>query len=63
MDVFSFFVHPALSAVWTGPDEDLFNNGTAFFPEYGGNGRVRPLFGYVNHSPQHGRNPCSCIIP
>ena len=59
------FVHPAPSALWTGPDEDLFNTGTAFAPQLGARRRQRPgaEFGSVNHSPQHGRNPCSCIIP
>lgn len=59
------FVHPAPSALWTGPDEDLFNTGTAFAPQVGARRRQRPgaEFGSVNHSPQHGRNPCSCIIP
>ena len=59
------FVHPAPSALWTGPDEDLFNTGTAFAPQFGARRRQRPGadFGRVNHSPQHGRNPCSCIIP
>ncbi len=59
------FVHPAPSALWTGPDEDLFNTGTAFAPRVGARRRQRPGadFGRVNHSPQHGRNPCSCIIP
>lgn len=60
------FRSSGLSLLWTGPDDDLFNNGAVFsFVVRGRKGPQGPdgQSGNISNSTQHGRYPCSCIIP